>query len=576
MRKILPCLIATLLLSACASVPSELSQPDVELADNSSPNLASLYYFMSGSYLNYGGAYKVADQVFSLALQQDPASFQIRKAYFSNGALRYLLRQDQEAEQRLREILAVATESYAFDEEMLHLAYSSYEALEDIQGMQWAVERLLQEYPSPRVYILQYLCQQKAGENPDFALLEKALKMPDASDEIKLMAAAQYSEKNPDRAIEILLESKRNTMAESLLLSLYVNQNDTPALQAHFDNYHYPDDKDKIAEYLSCLHQNALSELAAEHSAEILATKDIDLISELSLIAYYAHDNQTQQGISSFVQSKIPVPESDGEIAAILLLHSLLNPDFEVLDWAVDRIYQRSDLDYALYHAVLQKKYREKSGKTLLDVCTDLHQSILSSLPASAVKDYLAEQTGYMAQKNQIEPTSALNLASYLIQKGYGSHREFLLLTQHYLSAGKEEEKIDIMRKYLSRYPGNATIKNDLGYFLLAHPEHWEEAEYLIRAAVKADPNNVNFLDSLAWLHYLKEEYQEAKSYLPSLINSEQANAELLYHAAMISLANSETAEAIKYLEQGLKSEDPSGIHDKINQVLKQLQGSSR
>lgn len=580
MRKILPFLIAILLLSACASVPPAPSPPVSpqvkDLPDNSNPNLASLYYFMVGSYLRYEGAYKMADQVFALALEQDPASFQIRKAFFNNAALRYLVHQDQEAEQRLKDILAIAKKSYTFDEEMLQVAYTCYEVLDDIQGMQWAVERLLRDYPTPRVYIMQYLCQAKASAKPDSALLEKALQQPHVNDEIKLLAAAQYSETNPDRAIEILLETERNSRAETLLLSLYVEQEDISALRTHFDSYHYPEDKAKISAYLSCLLQNALYDLAAEHSAEIIASEDMDLIKELALIAYYAHDSKTQQDIASYLQNKIPTPESDGEIAAILLFHSLLNPDFDMADWAADKIYQSSDLDNILYYTVLQKQYRDDISNDFVNAFGDLHQKILTTLPPSVVKDYLVEQSGYMAQKAQSDSTGALNLARHLIQKGYGSHKEFLLLIQYYLSAGKEEEKIAIMREYYSRYPNNATIKNDLGYTLLSYPEHWEEAEQLIRAAVKAEPNNVNFLDSLAWLHYLKAEYQEAKSYLPSLIQSDETNAELLYHAAMISLANGERSAAIKYLEQGLESQDPSGFHDKIKLQLKLLKSESR
>jgi tetratricopeptide (TPR) repeat protein len=70
------------------------------------------------------------------------------------------------------------------------------------------------------------------------------------------------------------------------------------------------------------------------------------------------------------------------------------------------------------------------------------------------------------------------------------------------------------LRRALEIDPDNATVLNNLGYFLADRNERLADAEALIRRAVNIEPTNGSFLDSLGWLLYRQNKLPEAQKYL--------------------------------------------------------------
>lgn len=65
--------------------------------------------------------------------------------------------------------------------------------------------------------------------------------------------------------------------------------------------------------------------------------------------------------------------------------------------------------------------------------------------------------------------------------------------------------------------PHDPGINNDLGYLYADQGKELEKAESMIQKAVKAEPDNSAYLDSLAWVQYKRGKYSEA------LVNMEKA-----------------------------------------------------
>ncbi|HEU4387543.1 MAG TPA: tetratricopeptide repeat protein, partial [Blastocatellia bacterium] len=78
----------------------------------------------------------------------------------------------------------------------------------------------------------------------------------------------------------------------------------------------------------------------------------------------------------------------------------------------------------------------------------------------------------------------------------------------------KYKDSEGTLRKALEIDPDNATVLNNLGYFLADRNERLSEAEDLIRRAVNIQPTNGSFLDSLGWVLYRAGKSQEALKYL--------------------------------------------------------------
>ncbi|MDD3103637.1 MAG: hypothetical protein PHY24_05405, partial [Candidatus Cloacimonetes bacterium] len=412
-------MVAILLLSSCATVPkAEPSEKVEELhierpIDRSNPNLASMYYFMSGSFLHFSGDLAMADQVLNLALTQDPGSFQIRKLLFVNTLQIYLYMQNPETEQQTREMLSLARDSYDFDQEMLTLAYRAYRHLNDSEGVDWALQRLLKDHPKAQVYIWEYIRQKESGSKAPERLLEKALKAERDNPEIEYVVASLYLDINPKRAQQILLDSKRSKAAELQLLELYRIQGQEDELQAHFATYSYPEDKEKIHEYLMFLQQYAMQELALTHLDEILLTGDTELIEALSYLAFAVADHSPQTKIYQYLSRKLPAPADDSPIAAILLLHHIVHPEFTQGRHMTDKIYQIKDLVFLSYFFLAQNSLSQNPEEEHQKVFLQLHQLIQKNLESSVVKDFLLDHTALLAGLQDAGSRSAVALSEW-------------------------------------------------------------------------------------------------------------------------------------------------------------------
>jgi tetratricopeptide (TPR) repeat protein len=74
------------------------------------------------------------------------------------------------------------------------------------------------------------------------------------------------------------------------------------------------------------------------------------------------------------------------------------------------------------------------------------------------------------------------------------------------------------LRKALEIDPENATVLNNLGYYLAERGERLPEAISLIQRAVNIEPTNGSFMDSLGWVYFKQGKVPEAQRYLEQAV----------------------------------------------------------
>jgi Tfp pilus assembly protein PilF len=88
------------------------------------------------------------------------------------------------------------------------------------------------------------------------------------------------------------------------------------------------------------------------------------------------------------------------------------------------------------------------------------------------------------------------------------------------------------LRDILKQTPGNPIALNNLGYFLLERNERVDEALDMIKRAIKIDPTNPSYVDSLGWGYFKQGNFDEAERQLRTAARLDPGSATIQEHLA--------------------------------------------
>ncbi|HEX8097218.1 MAG TPA: tetratricopeptide repeat protein [Pyrinomonadaceae bacterium] len=96
--------------------------------------------------------------------------------------------------------------------------------------------------------------------------------------------------------------------------------------------------------------------------------------------------------------------------------------------------------------------------------------------------------------------------------------------------AGDLKGSEDSLRRVLAKDPNNPVALNNLGYFLVERNERLEEALGMIQRAVRAEPNNPSYQDSLGWVYFKLGQLDEAERWLTEASRRNPTSATIQEH----------------------------------------------
>lgn len=137
-----------------------------------------------------------------------------------------------------------------------------------------------------------------------------------------------------------------------------------------------------------------------------------------------------------------------------------------------------------------------------------------------------------------------------------------------YLQRNWEKAK-QVYRQVIEIDPENATALNNYGYLLAELGERLDEAEKMIRKALKLRPNEPAFWDSLGWVYFQRGEYKEALRWVEKAVKAQPYDAELRYHLGMIYWRLGEKEKALRELREAVKI---NPRHPQAIEALEQLE----
>lgn len=131
---------------------------------------------------------------------------------------------------------------------------------------------------------------------------------------------------------------------------------------------------------------------------------------------------------------------------------------------------------------------------------------------------------------------------------------------------GKDKEAFVQYDSALVYNPDDAMCLNNYAYFLSLKSDNLDKAEEMSYRAVRAEPKNSTYLDTYAWIMFMKGRYVEAKEYMDRIVPQDSVEQFLekdtlisgvvLEHAGDIAWMNDDKTRAILLWEYALKRPD--------------------
>jgi tetratricopeptide (TPR) repeat protein len=126
---------------------------------------------------------------------------------------------------------------------------------------------------------------------------------------------------------------------------------------------------------------------------------------------------------------------------------------------------------------------------------------------------------------------------------------------------GKFEDAIDSMKKVLEVQPGNAEAANYIGYSYADKGIRLDDAKRYMEDALKQDPENPYYLDSMGWVLFKRGDDAGAQAALEKaaqlLKTSQKDDAAIFDHLAQVYLKRGEKQRAVAQWKKAAEL-DPS------------------
>ena len=132
------------------------------------------------------------------------------------------------------------------------------------------------------------------------------------------------------------------------------------------------------------------------------------------------------------------------------------------------------------------------------------------------------------------------------------------------------------LREILARDPADATALNYLGYMLAERGQRLDEAVDLVQRALKLEPGNPSFLDSLGWAYYQQGKLDLADPPLSEAASKMPNNSVIQDHLGDLRFKQQRFADAAAAWERSLNGDgesiDRSQIQKKIQDARSRLE----
>lgn len=110
----------------------------------------------------------------------------------------------------------------------------------------------------------------------------------------------------------------------------------------------------------------------------------------------------------------------------------------------------------------------------------------------------------------------------------------FGVLGDIYYQQQKEQEAFAAYDSALVYKDDNIMCLNNYAYYLSLKGEQLDRAEEMSYRTIRQEPDNKTYLDTYAWILFMKQDYDHARTYMDKVVNPERSDDELLSDSALM------------------------------------------
>ena len=151
-------------------------------------------------------------------------------------------------------------------------------------------------------------------------------------------------------------------------------------------------------------------------------------------------------------------------------------------------------------------------------------------------------------------------------------------LADVYADAGRGNDAERVLRQIVAAEPMNAGALNYLGYLLAVRGEQLDEAIDLVQRALKEEPDNGAYLDSLGWAYFKRGDLDEAEKYLVAAVKQMPDNSEIQEHLGDLYARKGRFADAVAAYSRALSGDgqdvDRASIEKKMSSAKGRMQNA--
>jgi len=214
--------------------------------------------------------------------------------------------------------------------------------------------------------------------------------------------------------------------------------------------------------------------------------------------------------------------------------------------------------------AVIHAAYllsEDKKNDEAIELLSDASQN---SPKNAEFKYYLGT---FYEEEEQFEKAEVLIKEAIQLQPDNAKY--YFRLGVVYDKSNKKEASMEAMRKVIAIDPKHSNALNYLGYTYADLGQNLDEAEQLIKEALKYKPDDGYITDSLGWVYYKKGDFEKALQYLQKAVEIVPDDPIMLEHLGDIYLKLNDKVNALKYFQKSLqhKEKDKEELEKKIRAI---------